>query len=145
MKSVLSAHSHIVSKFFACPVQEKIISACLFETSTKSNLFRKRHQNSVPVFLRSQCSIFSSVHLWPAFGTTIRVTAGYQKAGTTSLKGVSGRIFTFSRYFIEASRNFILDFLHKKASKSSENRQRSFSKKYSSRDTIPLIFLLTKK
>jgi hypothetical protein len=37
-----------------------------------------------------------------------------QKVGTSSLKRVTGRHFTLLRDFIEASRNFILDFLNKK-------------------------------
>jgi hypothetical protein len=44
-----------------------------------------------------------------AFGTTFRDTGGYQKAGTSSLKRVTGRIQLVSD-FIEASRNFGLDF-----------------------------------
>jgi hypothetical protein len=50
------------------------------------------------------------------FGTTFKGTGGYQKAGTSSLKRVTGRNFTtvLISDFIVASRNFILDFLHKK-------------------------------
>jgi len=32
-----------------------------------------------------------------AFGTTFRVTGGYRKAGTSSLKRVTGRIFTIRK------------------------------------------------
>ncbi len=32
-----------------------------------------------------------------AFGTTFRDTGGYQKAGTSSLKTVTGRIYTISK------------------------------------------------
>jgi hypothetical protein len=50
------------------------------------------------------------------FGINFKGTGGYrdQKAGTSSLKRVTGRISQFVSDFIEASRNFILDFLHKK-------------------------------
>ncbi len=43
-------------------------------------------------------------------------TGDYQKARTSSLKRVTKRIFTKSD-FIEASRHFIWDFLHKKTAK----------------------------
>jgi hypothetical protein len=86
------------------------------------------------------------------FGTTFKGTGGYEKAGTSSLKRDIGRNLTISTVsdFIEASRNFILDFLHKKATENCENHKRSFKKyptvrilglskkKYSARDTIPL-------
>jgi hypothetical protein len=62
-----------------------------------------------------------------AFGTTLRVSGVYQKAGTSSLKRVTGVIFTISD-FIEASRNFMLDFLHKKTANICKNHQRSFQK-----------------
>ncbi len=45
-----------------------------------------------------------------AIRTSFRVTGGYQKAGTSFLKRVAGRIFSVSRLvsdFIEASGNFI--------------------------------------
>jgi hypothetical protein len=43
--------------------------------------------------------------------------------GTSSLKRVTGRNFTISKKFdfIEASRNFISDFLHKKTTENCEN------------------------
>ncbi len=50
-----------------------------------------------------------------AFGTTFRVTRGSRKAGTSTLKRVTGRIFTIT-VVMEASRNFILDFLYKQKS-----------------------------
>ncbi len=31
------------------------------------------------------------------YGTTLRVTGGYQKAGTSSLKRVTGRVFTINK------------------------------------------------
>ncbi len=76
--------------------------------------------------------------------TTFKGTGGYQKAGTSSLKTFTGRNFRIS-VFIEASRNFILDFLHKRQlkivksahSKSTVSNFRTF-KKNSSHDTIPL-------
>jgi hypothetical protein len=46
--------------------------------------------------------------------------------GTNSLKRVTGRIFT--SYFIEASRNFIYNFLYTKTTKNYENHQRSCKK-----------------
>ncbi len=102
---------------------------------------------------------FSSVHSQPAFrtisesqagfGTTFKGPGGYLKPGTSSLKRVTGRISQLVSDFIEASRNFILDFLHKKTTENCENHKWSFNKysvsdfsivkkKYSFRDTIPL-------
>jgi hypothetical protein len=57
-----------------------------------------------------------------AFGTPFSVTGGFRKAGTSLLERVTGGIFTISNLqivsdFIEACRNFILDFLHKKRAK----------------------------
>jgi hypothetical protein len=40
------------------------------------------------------------------FGATFNGTGGYQKAGTSSLKRVTGRSFTTNCDFIEGSRNF---------------------------------------
>jgi hypothetical protein len=48
-----------------------------------------------------------------AFGTTFSVTSGYRKAGTKLLEGFSQLISDF----IEASRNFNLDFFHKRTAK----------------------------
>ncbi len=126
-----------------------------------------------------------------SFGTTFKGTGSYQKAGKSSLKRVTGRNFTISKWFhrskqklhfgfpsqkdnwklwkpfritsefseqllkaqaairkpkqalwrgllegisqlvsdfIEASRNFILNFLHKKTTENCENHKRSFKK-----------------
>jgi hypothetical protein len=41
-----------------------------------------------------------------AFGTTLRVTGDFLKAGTSFLKRTIGRISEFVRDFIEVSRNF---------------------------------------
>jgi hypothetical protein len=60
------------------------------------------------------------------FGTTFKGTASYQKAGTRSLKRVTG-ISQLVNDFIE-SRNFILDFLDKKTTENCENHKRSFKK-----------------
>ncbi len=72
----------------------------------------------------------------------------YQKSGTSSLKRVTERNFPICKWFLEASRNFILDFLHKKTTENCENHKRSFKKycfeiydlqkNYSSRATTPL-------
>jgi hypothetical protein len=52
------------------------------------------------------------------FEKTFRDVGGYQKAGTNSLKRVTGkRISQIVSDFTEASRSFILDFLHKKTTK----------------------------
>jgi hypothetical protein len=59
------------------------------------------------------------------FRTTFEDTGGYQKAGISSLKRVTGRKVS---NFIEASRNFILDFLHTKTTENCEKHKRSFKK-----------------
>jgi hypothetical protein len=57
-----------------------------------------------------------------AFRTTFIVTSGYLKTGTSFLKRVTGSIFRkLLSDFIKASRNFILNFLHNKEAKYSEN------------------------
>jgi hypothetical protein len=50
----------------------------------------------------------------------IKITGGYRKAGTSSLKRFIGRIFTIVNHSIEASRNFISDFFTKRQQKSME-------------------------
>jgi hypothetical protein len=67
-----------------------------------------------------------------AYGTTFRVPGGYQKDGiTSSLKRVNMEGFSqLVSDFIEVSRNFIFEFLHKKTAKNCENNQRSFTKYY---------------
>jgi hypothetical protein len=64
------------------------------------------------------------------YGTTFRDTGGHHKAGTSSLKRVTGMNFTMSMVsdFVEASRNFNLDLLHKKTTSNCENHKRSFKK-----------------
>jgi hypothetical protein len=62
------------------------------------------------------------------FGTTFKGTGGYQKAGTNSMKRLLEGISQLGSDFIEASRNFILDFLHKKTTENCENHNRSFKK-----------------
>jgi hypothetical protein len=52
---------------------------------------------------------------------------GYQKAGTSSLKSVTGKENSqVVSDFIEASRNFIFDFLHKITTKNFENHKYYF-------------------
>jgi hypothetical protein len=52
---------------------------------------------------------------WLAFGTTFRVTVGYLRAGTSSFKELLEEFSELVCDFKEASRNFILNSLHKKA------------------------------
>jgi hypothetical protein len=93
-------------------VQQKInISFCLllWNPLLMPKIVPKAASNSVPAALCSHWSIFFSVRSWPdvgtiferqaAFGTTFRVTGGYRKAGTSSLKRVTGKIFTISKWF----------------------------------------------
>jgi hypothetical protein len=59
----------------------------------------------------------------------MRVTAVYLKAGSSSLKRGTGKIFKFSELvsdYKESSRNLIFNFLHKKAAKYCENHQSSY-------------------
>jgi hypothetical protein len=86
---------------------------------------------------------------WAASGMTFQTSSGFLEAFSWSKSPVQSiwrrllqeMIFTISKHFIEASRNILLDFVHKKTAKSCENHQRPFlgpSKKYWSRDTSPL-------
>jgi hypothetical protein len=61
-----------------------------------------------------------------AFGTTFRVTGGYRKAETSFLNRVPEGFLQLVCDFIEASRNIIIDLLHKKRAKNSENHQGLF-------------------
>jgi hypothetical protein len=55
------------------------------------------------------------------FGTPFKGTGGYQKARTNSLRGLLEGISQLVSDFIEASKNFILDFLYKKTTENREN------------------------
>ncbi len=89
-------------------------------------LFGKPHQMSVPAFLRSHWSIFANVHSWPALGKAFRDTGGFRKDGTSSLKRVTGGIFTICNWFHRSKQKFYFDFLLRKTAKNCENHQRSF-------------------
>jgi hypothetical protein len=101
-----------------------------------------------PVYIHSRLSEqFSGSEA--AYGTTFRDTGGYQEARTSSLKRVTRRISQLVSDFKDEGRNFYFDFLHKKQhkivktitahSKSTASIFLGPSKKYSSRDNIPLI------
>jgi hypothetical protein len=120
IKSVLSVHAQMVFKYFACLFEEKKNVLAFLKTSTNSE----------------DCCESRTVR------TNIRVTGGYRKQRTRLIKRVTGFSHLVSG-LIEASRNFILDILHKKTPKYWENHQRSSkstvlgpSKSYSSRDSI---------
>ncbi len=89
---------------------------------------------------------FSSVHSWPAFKTisesqagfrtTFKGTGGYQKAGTSSLKKVTGRNFTIMKWFHRSKQKFHFVFPLKKLKKTTENceyHKRPFKKSTLSR------------
>ncbi len=123
IKSLLSCtvHAQMVYKFFACLFEEKKNVLAFFKTNTNSE----------------DCCESRTVR------TNIRVTGGYRKQRTRLINKKSYWIFTLVSGLIEASRNFILDVLHKKTPKYWEYHQRSSkstilgpSKSYSSRDTI---------
>jgi hypothetical protein len=88
-------------------------------------LFPKPHQISVHAFLSSDWSVFPSVHSQQAFGT-----GGYQKAGTSSLKRVTGRKFTISKWFHKSKQKLQFGFLSQKDKKNWENHRGSFKKFY---------------
>jgi hypothetical protein len=52
-----------------------------------------------------------------AFGNHFINTSGYRKAGTSSMKRVLKGFLQLVSDFIEASRNYTFDFLHKKTAK----------------------------
>jgi hypothetical protein len=81
-----------------------------------------------PVYMQSRLSEqFSGSQA--GIGTTFRDTGGYQKAGTSSLKRVTGMNFTITVVsYVEASRNFNLDFHHKKKFLNCENHKLTFKK-----------------
>ncbi len=134
----------MVFKFLACWVLRKIkIKFLLASLKTLTNSKSCSENRRKFLFrLCSHWSIYSSVHdeyihsrlseqfsvSQTGFGTNFEGTDGYQKAGSSSLKRITGRNFTIVSYFIEASRNFILDFLHKKINKTCVNHKLSFKK-----------------
>jgi hypothetical protein len=79
------------------------------------------------------CSNFPSMSLVDFFPEYIHSRLSEQlletKPELSSLKRVTERIFTISKCaFIEATRNFIMDFLHKKTAINCENHKSSFKK-----------------
>jgi hypothetical protein len=81
-------------------------------------------------FLYSHWLNFSSaLHIHGRLSEQLfRITGGFRKAGTSPLKRVTGRMFTIVSDFIEACRNFFLNFLYKKTAKNCESHQRSIKK-----------------
>jgi hypothetical protein len=108
IKSMLAVQykcvEQMIFKFSACLVQEKNKykdAAYFFENPYLIyRMFRELHHISVQAFLRSHWSIFSRVHQWlgfgsqTTFGTYLRVTGGFRKAGTSFLKRATGKILT---------------------------------------------------
>jgi hypothetical protein len=88
-------------------INMKVLLAFLKKLTIKKKLLRKPHQISVffcspgrffPVYIHSRLSKqFSGSQA--GYRTTVRDTGGYQKAGTSSLKRVTGRNFTISKLF----------------------------------------------
>jgi hypothetical protein len=156
IKSVLSVHWKKGFKFLSCLVKEKINIRfllaslkilCNFKECSESRI------NSFPAFLPEflQCTMF--VHGWlleqfsgsqAAFGTTFRVTGGYQASCRVLQEG-------FSSDFIEKAGTLIWTFFTKRQSKIAKhqraNKKIMFyfsgpSNKYAFRGTIPLNALL---
>ncbi len=143
LKSVLSWHAKIVLIFSLLSSGEKSIwSFCLLlwkhllilkvDPKAASNVSSRFHFALIGQF-------FSSVHLKPAFGKKIsnhrRVSEQLLKAHEAIRKpkqalwsGLLEGISQLVSDFIEASRNCILDLLHKKTTENCENHKRSFKK-----------------
>jgi hypothetical protein len=93
----------MVFKTLTCLVQEKK----KYKVFLLASYLKIVPKYAVLAFLRSHWSIFSGVHSWPAlvtifriaaaFRNSFRVTGGYRKVETCSLKRVTGRIFTISK------------------------------------------------
>jgi hypothetical protein len=108
-KSVLSEHAQMV-KIFACLVQEKNknkVSLASLKTLANSKINSESRIKFLfrlsfvligrlsPAYMHARLSgQFPGSQA--AFGTIFRVTGGYRKAGTSSLKRATGRIFKIS-------------------------------------------------
>ncbi len=120
--------------FLACLVQDKKIDKKFLLASLKTITNYKNCSNiSVPSFLCFHWLIFSSVNsLWPSgqfpkhrrLSEQLSESKAAIESQNSSLEGFSQLVCDF----IEASRNFILHFLHKKTAKNCENHQRSLKK-----------------
>ncbi len=111
IKSALSVHAQCFIKSLACLVQEKFLIASLKPLTNSKNCSVSRIKFLCPLFF--QCTFISGFRkkfqdhrIWNNF---FRDTGGYQKAGTSFQKRVTGLIV-----------------------------RTDLRKKYSSRDTIPL-------
>ncbi len=62
------------------------------------------------------------------YGKTFRDTAAIRKSEQALCEGLQEGISELVSDFIEAVRNFIFDFFHKKTTKNCENQKRSFKK-----------------
>jgi hypothetical protein len=109
-------------------IYKEFLLASLDILSHSKNCFWKPHQIFVEAFLRCW-SIFSYVQTFMAdligtifritatFGTTLRITCCYRKAGTPEHTPWRGLLEGFSELVSdnkETSTNFILGFLHKR-------------------------------
>ncbi len=74
------------------------------------------------------------------YGTTFRDKGGYQKAGKSSLKRVTGMKFTISKWFRRSKQKLWFGFPTQKTTRKYENLQRSF-KKILFRLLVPKIFI----
>jgi hypothetical protein len=70
------------------------------------------HQNPLPTFLPSRWSIFSSVHSWPAFGTTLRSRSRQKSLNKLPEEGYCK---DFRSIFIEAYKNLKTIGAHSKS------------------------------
>ncbi len=99
----------------------RFLLATLKTLTNSKKLFWKAALNFCPVSLVDFSSVLyihsrlSEQFSWSRAGylTTFGDTGGYQKAGTSSLKRVTGRNFTISR----GKQKLYFDFLHKKTTK----------------------------
>jgi hypothetical protein len=93
----------------------KVLLASLKTLTNSKSCFESR----IKFLFRLSFALGTIFRTQADFGKTFKCISCYQKAETSSLKRVTGRNFTSTVVsdFIEASRNFILDFLHKKTTK----------------------------
>jgi hypothetical protein len=87
--------------------KKKFLLASLKTLTNSKSCSESRIKFSVQAFLCSHWSIYFCVHSKPSFGTisesqvgfgtTFKGTGGYQKAGKSFLKRVTGRNFTISK------------------------------------------------
>ncbi len=100
-------------RFLACLVLEKNLNEVLLASLETLTNFKSCSESRIKFLFRLSFALIGRfilvfIHSWlleqfsesqAGFGTTFKGTSGYQKAGTRSLKRITGRNFAISKVF----------------------------------------------